>query len=367
MLKVKEFIRSYIPRWTVAAFVALALSLCLYLFSCLFSSFADVLNGSISLLLRFSFATVSGIAPFSLFELCLVLSLPLVVLAVVLALKHGKDRRRRARVIFSLLGVIALIFCLYLLMLAVGYRTTPLAEKMELDERAEISESELYTLTKTVRDEINRLEEQIEFLEGESRMGFGLDELSHKLSVGYGKVNEKYPFIKDYYSRVKPVVLSSVMSDMGIMGIYGFFTGEANVNISYPDYTLPYTAAHEMAHQRGVSRENEANFVAFLVCVECDDPYIKYSGYLNLYEYLASALYRTDREAYFELLSGLAENALEDLRASAKITESHKDSLINKIMDKMNDTYLKANGTEGTVSYSYVVRLAAAYYREKIN
>ena len=50
-----------------------------------------------------------------------------------------------------------------------------------------------------------------------------------------------------------------------------------------------------MAHQRGIAREDEANFIAFLVCMASDDPYIRYSGYLEVYEYVASSLYSDDR------------------------------------------------------------------------
>ena len=155
------------------------------------------------------------------------------------------------------------------------------------------------------------------------------------------------------------------MSDMGITGIYSYFTGEANINMSYPDYNLPYVVAHEFAHQRGFARENEANFVAYLVCIFSDDPYIQYGGYLSMYEYLSSALYRTDKELYSTVLSELNLNARADIAASSAVTIAHRDSFLNKLMDRVNDTYLKANGTEGVISYSYVVRLAVAYYNGK--
>ena len=364
MGKLKEFIKSYIPLWVLISFFILSSSVLLYLFSAIFSGFADFINGSISHALRFLLSKISTIVHFSLFEVCIILALPLLALLIFLALRGKKDFKRMLRGVFNLLGIIAVLYSLYLFMLAIGYRTTPLSQRLKLDERAEISKEELYSLTERIRDEVNSLEGEITFEDGESRICYDLDTLSEKLTEGYERVSKKYPFIPGFSSRVKPVAFSGVMSDMGIMGIYGYFTGEANINTSYPDYTVPYTAAHEMAHQRGIARENEANFVAFLVCIECDDAYIKYSGYLNLYEYLASALYRTDKELYKEILAGLSERALGDLRASAAISESHKDSFINKVMDKVNDFYLKSNGTEGSVSYGYVVRLAAAYYRE---
>ena len=148
------------------------------------------------------------------------------------------------------------------------------------------------------------------------------------------------------------------------MGIYSFFTGESNVNVEYPDYNLPFTTAHEMAHQRGIARENEANFIAFLVCISSDDAYIRYSGYLSMLEYFLSAAYSTDKAVYPDLFATISENAIEDIRASNAVTLAHKDSLIGKINDKLNDNYLKFNGTEGVISYGYVVRLTVGYYRQ---
>jgi hypothetical protein len=178
-------------------------------------------------------------------------------------------------------------------------------------------------------------------------------------------MNGEYSLLTNYHSRVKPVYFSTVMSDLGISGIYSFFTGEANVNVEYPDYCLPFTSAHELAHQRGICRENEANFVAFLVCISSDDDYIRYSGYLGMYEYLASALYRTDTDLYNEALKSVPKAAIYDMIASSKVYEQHKDSPLGRINERLNDAYLKANGTEGVVSYGYVVRLAVGYYKEQ--
>ena len=71
------------------------------------------------------------------------------------------------------------------------------------------------------------------------------------------------------------------MSRLGLSGFYMPFTGEPNFNDAQPDFDLPYVIAHEKAHQRGFAREDEANFIAFLVCVNSTDPYLRYSGYLN--------------------------------------------------------------------------------------
>ena len=239
-----------------------------------------------------------------------------------------------------------------------------MSERTGINEVTDITADDLYYTISIVIDEINAIAPTLDFEDGETRMPYSVDELSERLVTAYDTFLTEYPILTNYDSRVKPVYFSTVMSDLGISGIYSFFTGEANVNVEYPDYCLPFTAAHEMAHQRGVCRENEASFVAFLVAISSDDPYVRYSGYLNIYEYLASALYRIDPDLYFAARDRLDDTARADMRAANEVYYKHQDSILGKINEKLNDAYLKANGTDGVVSYSYVVRLAVGYYSE---
>ena len=66
----------------------------------------------------------------------------------------------------------------------------------------------------------------------------------------------------------KKAFYSRLMSAFNYTGFYFPYTGEATLNTDPPDNLLPATIAHEMAHQRGVASEQEANFVAVLACVE---------------------------------------------------------------------------------------------------
>ncbi|MBQ5354550.1 MAG: DUF3810 family protein, partial [Clostridia bacterium] len=118
---------------------------------------------------------------------------------------------------------------------------------------------------------------------------------SHKETVrlcldSYASLTDRWDFLSKLDAPVKELVSSPLMTYTHISGMYTFFTGEANLNTNYPYFVNVYTTAHEMAHQRGIARENEANFMAFLVCINSPDPYMKYAGYLNFYEYLISAL-----------------------------------------------------------------------------
>ena len=363
-MRIMRKLKEYLSPFSLVSFILLTASVFVYALARLSPSFADFINSTVSVFVRRVLGAVSGIFPFSFFELLLILLIPIAALIVFIGIRLGTDKRSRVRYILALLSVISLIASSYVYTLGVAYQTEPLADKLGIENRADIEPDELYATALFIRDKVNEYAPSIEFRDGESIMGYSTDELSEKLCDAYDAFLGDYPIFKNYNSRVKPVLFSTVMSDAGITGIYSFFTGEANVNIEYPDCDLPFTAAHELAHARGFGRENEANFLAFLACSYSDDNYIRYSGYLNLYSYLASALSRADKEKYKDVMAGLSERAISDIRASAEVTRAHSDSLLGKINDKANDIYLKSNGTDGTVSYGYVVRLAVAYYNK---
>ena len=63
------------------------------------------------------------------------------------------------------------------------------------------------------------------------------------------------------------------------------------LNVDCPACLIPETIAHEMAHQRMVASELEANFVGIAACVTCGDTVFQYSGYLAGLIQLCNALY----------------------------------------------------------------------------
>ena len=357
--------KKYVPRPFSVSFLILALSFILYLLAIGSVALADFVNGTVSVGVRYILSLATRIIPFSLFELLIILSPVILVLLVVHIVRRQDGIASRVRSVLSVLAVIALILTSYIYTLGIGYHTSSVSEKTGIDDAEDITAEDLYRTINTVIDEINAIAPSLGFLDGETRIGYSVDELSGRLVTAYDLFLTDYPILTNYPSRVKPVYFSTVMSDLGISGIYSFFTGEANVNVEYPDYCLPFTAAHEMAHQRGVCRENEANFIAFLVTVSSDDAYIRYSGYMNAYEYLASALYSLDPDLYYTARERLDSRARDDIRASNAVYNKHKDSILGKINERLNDAYLKANGTDGVVSYGYVVRLIVGYYSEQ--
>lgn len=65
--------------------------------------------------------------------------------------------------------------------------------------------------------------------------------------------------------RAKPMLISPMMSSVGVLGYMGPFLNEFNLNRDLLAVQYPFTYAHEMAHVLGISNEAEANLYGFLV------------------------------------------------------------------------------------------------------
>lgn len=326
-------------------------------------AFADGFNSSVGFAYRYLTAKLTDFIPFSFAEFLLFTS-PLLLTVIIISLCRyaSKCRVCLVRGICFFLCLPILVYCMFVAGLAPGYRGTGLDEKLSLDKR-EVSAGDLYHTQMIIVSELNNCAENVTFSpDGSSVMPFGYSEMSNKLCRAYDKVCGNYGFIDDFSSDVKPLVVSEYMTYTHLSGIYTFFTGEANINTNYPQYIVAYTAAHEMSHQRGISKEDEANFIAFLVCTSSDDPYIRYSGYLNMYSYVANALYSADQTLYSSAYNSLDPRVRGELKAYSEFFDKYRDSKASEVSDKLNEAYLESQGTAGVRSYGMVVDLAVAYY-----
>lgn len=330
----------------------------------LWEGFADFYNRYPAAFLRGVFAQISGILPCSIAEAFIIFSPILLVTIIVYANKHFVESWRTVgRFLIITISVASLFFSTFVLNFGAGYHTSSVDKLLGLDRR-DVSAEELRETAEILVEEINKYTDSLAVRStGSSVMPYGYGKLSEKLVEAYDKVCDEHAFVSRFPSRVKPVMLSEPWTYTHISGVYTYFTGEANINVNFPDYTLPYTAAHEMAHQRGIAREDEANFVAFLVCAASDDEYIRYSGYLNLYEYVANALYSADKEAYSEVRAKLEPAARKEMSAYSAFFDKYRENVAANVTGAVNNAYLTIQGTPGTKSYGMVVDLAVAYLR----
>jgi hypothetical protein len=363
-------VKKAIPTACKIIYLLTLFSLGLYLAFTKSPNFSDWFNRTVSSVGRAIFSFLTVWIPFSLAE-WIILSLP--VLAVVLIVAAVKkfsaskvDSWRFANFLFS---VLCGIFVIFVWNFAPGYYGTTLDQKLSL-ERKPVSADELYQTAMILVDELEQVSEELVF-PGEkesSVMPYSYEEMSRKLMLAYSSYAQNHDFPVHYYSRVKPVMMSKTMSRLHITGVYSFFTGEANINVDFPDYTVPYTAAHELAHQRGVAREDEANMIAFLICMESDDPYIRYSALLSVYEYVSSALYSANPNLYYQVARQLPRNVIREEIAYSEFFKQYANTKASEISEAVNNAYLQSQGApEGSRSYNMVVDLTVAYFRPRWN
>jgi hypothetical protein len=254
--------------------------------------------------------------------------------------------------------------CLWAFLLCFGLNyQRPLLFDMLGFERAETPAAQLEAMSGEI---ISRINENYEEAHASDRAVPEREEIIHFLEESYSATPELAALLpQGSFAKPKPVYFSGVMTRLGISGIYFPFTAEANYNAEQPDFQLPFTVAHEMAHQRGVARESEANFVAFLVCINSTEPFIRYSGYRNALGVLTE-LFRKEPERARELVRQLGPGFREDSRRAALFWARAK-GLIGNIGARINDLYLRANRVQsGTADYAASTTLIIGYYRKRL-
>ncbi len=363
----EEKIKRKVPKFAYVLFGIAILSIVLYIIAIANPTFADFFNRYISTVPRGILATVTNILPISFAELFIICSPIIIFFIIRFAVKRYTASWHDVGIFcITLLSIISLLFSIFVFAFGIGYHTHELDKKLDLDKK-EVSAKELAETAEWLISEVNSYVNYLPFEEkGGSFNRHSIRETNNLLLDSYSKLSDEYEFLPRLTSFVKPVMLSKPMTYTHISGVYTFFTGEANVNTNAPEYSIPYTIAHELAHQRGIAREDEANFIAFLVCINADDPYLQYCGYMNLCEYVLNALYSADQKLWEETYRKLNNRAIYEMIEYNKFYEKYRDNVVGEISGAINDAYLQANGTVGSRSYGLVVDLAVAYYHKEI-
>ncbi len=186
------------------------------------------------------------------------------------------------------------------------------------------------------------------------------------------ELGKTYSRLKGFYPSPKQLATSDFFSQQYIQGYYFPFSMEANYNKVMVIMNKPSTICHELSHLRGYIFEDEANFISYLACVNSDDVFIQYSGYLSVLYYLDNDFYKSvgkDRNIYSQQ-PVISEIVHED---NIFITDEDWERInknafidtetVDEVSDVFMDMTLKANGvSDGKISYNRVVNLLLQYY-----
>ena len=357
------------PLWLkwIFCLIPLVLALLMYFLLPLFPKFTEyVFSRGIFRITAFPLQWIMSVLPFSFTELTVVLALPIILsLLIVFTLKIIK-KQEKAKVIERGVRFVAwclsLAFLVYMVMHGANYYRIPVSRLADLPNR-EYTAEDLYNVTCDIADKAARLREKLpEDDNGCARLSLSQSEILRLADDCYDNIAEEYPFLKTAVWRVKPVALSHLWSYTSTTGVYCPWTSEANVNTDVPEYTIPHTAAHEIAHTMGIAKEDECNFLAFIACSKSKMPDFEYSGYLCAYTYCINTLYKADKELWRKASARAGEGMIRDLKNENAYWDNFKGEVMEASQD-FNDSFIKANRVEsGILSYGLMVELLLRYY-----
>lgn len=236
----------------------------------------------------------------------------------------------------------------------VSYQVGIEVKKYSLDE--------LDTLTTILETKLNHFAEMVNELQRDS---FNRKKALFRETVTvYRNAAQKFPFMKYEPASVKPSLFSYAGNYLGFQGYYNPFSGEAQVNTTIPRFLEPFVTAHEIAHQLGYGKENEANFVAFLACKQYPSPVFQYSLYFDMYNYAIGEVYRRDTSLARSFQEKLHPQVKADIKEYRDFYNRHRSPLETVIMWGYGH-YLKANNQPGgKQTYNEVVAWLIAYYKK---
>lgn len=310
-------------------------------------------------------ATLTSVAPFALWDLCVV---ALVVLSIVRIALRVHQHRSILPVFAHLLFAVSLSAFLFVAW-ALNHAAPSLADSLELDVGAatvdELAEATDHYLVRAAelapqvpRDDQGALVEQDFY------------ELARIAGGSYQGLGERYEIFQGSTAPVKALLVwGEPLLYSGHTGMFWAPTGESGVPLNCADADRPFIMCHEAAHRLGIASEQEANFAACLACAASDDVRFAYSGSYNAFAYCLNALAAQDPERAERLIQDAAASELGEgvafVLSDRTATAEHYDAyegFFEKVGSEVNDRYLKSFGeSAGVRSYGLVVDYLIAW------
>ncbi len=307
--------------------------------------------------------------PFSMAELLLALFVPALLLYIAVQIvgliRKGERAVRLYRTLVTLLAAGLSVYALFCLLWGVYYYADDFAAKSGF-ENGPVSTGQLESVTRYFARLANEYAAEVPRDENGLCCSDRTEILRRSPEV-FAETEKRYPCLEGPSLAAKGIRCSRVMSYLDFSGFFFPFTAEANVNMDMPACDLAATVAHELSHQRGVAKEQEANFTAVLASLEYGDPDYCYSACLLAYTHLGNALYGADREAWKTIFESLSEDVLRDI-LSRREYWAQFDTPVQTASNTVYEGFLHSyDQTLGLKSYGACVDLLVnCYYKASL-
>ncbi|MHA6280011.1 DUF3810 domain-containing protein [Salinimicrobium sp. CAU 1759] len=303
-----------------------------------------------------------GLFPFSIGDFLYALLVVMIIRWLVLRIKQRF--RNPNRWILHSIAVLSLIYFCFNLFWGYNYYRLPLHAALEIEN--DYTTEELVELTRDLIATSNELHLTITGNDSvKVDIPYSKSEILKLSFAGYENIEDDFPELVYDVPSLKRSVYSVPLTYMGFNGYLNPLTNEGQVNTQILSYKIPTTASHEIGHQLGFAKENEANFLACLTTMNHPDKYFNYSGYTFALSYCLSELYRRDPALAEELVDELNFGVKENYREVREFWESHKNPFEPMFMFVYDSFLIANNQPAGMRSYSYVVALLVNYHKSR--
>jgi len=244
---------------------------------------------------------------------------------------------------------VAVLYLVFLGIWGLNYRRQALGTQLGYTESL-VTSSVVESFTVAAIENLNRL-----YDETRGKDWPWLNELPVRLGPAFERVQQKLGVSPVLPGLVpKRSLLTPYFQRAGIDGMVDPFSLQILVNETVLPFERPFVTAHEWAHVAGFAHEAEANFVAWLTCLEGDEA-MRYSGWSFLVARLLAALPGPIRD---DLGLALGVGPRADYEA-VRIRMSRTVPVVRRNARRINDRFLKANRVaSGVASYGEVLQLA---------
>lgn len=332
-----------------------------------YESVAELYSSRLFPVLSFVPSLISNIFPISLTEVFVVSSVIIIPILLIIFLVRIIRSEQRLRTLRNAVLVFSAVFLVatyqYSMMHGINYSRRPIKSALMLNSSDEYEVADIEEALDFYLNGI--ISAQSELDHNDKGQTLLMSPISSTLRAGNDSM-DRAASIHSVFSGnkvvPKPVWLSAYWSYTNIVGMYNPFFVEANINIDTPEYEIPLTVCHEIAHVRGIAREDEANMTSFIACLYSERADYRYAAYLYAFENLIGDLRHYDSAKSDDLIARLPDAVFADWQASADYW-SQFEGKVSEFSSQANDSFLKANRQEdGVQSYMLTGRLFLDYY-----
>lgn len=237
---------------------------------------------------------VTGLFPVALGEILMYIGVALLLAAILflllLVFLHRKAGYRRfCKDYFKTFSIIILaVILVYIPTWFIPFNCTVLG-RGDAELRTEFTYDEVYALLQYFADGANAAAEEIYIAEDGSVEFYPSDKIGTLAAEAMQDLGSEFPRLKGYYPPIKNAICSDILERMMIGGYNYPYTLEPTRNRYLSPLYQFSLDAHEYAHHKGYEKENEANFLSQLALSKSSDPYLRLSGYYEMYTYMYSA------------------------------------------------------------------------------